>query len=170
MEEGSRVFDISNYSGRDLLLIYANVMDQLRAKSIIQSSNNPVADLSELLVCRALDLKRQRNSAAGYDGEDRDGKRYQIKGRRRTAFNDSCQLSAIRKLDTRPFDFLVAVIFQPNFEIEFAGVVKIEHVLQYCRQSTHVNGHLMDFKPSLWAAPTTTDITHRVRASLESLP
>jgi hypothetical protein len=81
---------------RDLLQTYCDVMEEFRKREILRSSNNPVADFSELLFCTAFGWNREGASAAGFDAICSRGLRYQIKGRRLTLNNPSRQLSFIR--------------------------------------------------------------------------
>jgi hypothetical protein len=113
--------DLAELSVTEILKLYSEVMYQLAAKNITSSSNNPVADYTENLVCEALSLDRYQQSTAGYDAIDpATSLKYQIKGRRITPSNKSTQLSSIRNLDKRPFDILVAVVFKSNFKIDYA--------------------------------------------------
>ena len=70
--------DLFRYTGTDLMRLYKDVMRELREKKITRSSINPTA---EYLMSRALDLERARRSTMGYDAEDGDGVRHEIKGR-----------------------------------------------------------------------------------------
>ncbi len=72
---------------RALLFLFADVMEELRRRDVVRSSNNPVADYTEWLVARSLSLKLRPGSSTGFDAEDKDGKRYEIKGRRLTEHN-----------------------------------------------------------------------------------
>jgi hypothetical protein len=46
----------------ELLLAYARLMEELRSRGIVRSSNNPVADFTEFLVARAHSALRLRAS------------------------------------------------------------------------------------------------------------
>ena|SRR2546426_1312199 len=107
----------SELSDAQMLTTYADLMEELRSRGICRSSNNPVADYTEGLVAARLHLELRGKSASGYDAVDAAGKRYQIKGRRLTPHNQSTQLSALRNLKDGPFDFLVAVIYNPDFTV-----------------------------------------------------
>jgi hypothetical protein len=99
--------DIRALSVSELLSSYGVILDELRRRDIVRSSNNPLSDYAEVLFCKAFGWSRENNSAAGYDATDeRTGIRYQIKGRRLMRHGASRQMSAIRNLDTTPFDQL----------------------------------------------------------------
>lgn len=128
---------------RELLSLHTASTEELRSRGVVRTSNSPVGDYTEWLVSRALDLELASNSASGFDALDSSGTRYQIKGRRVTARNNSRQLGAIRNLDSTNFDFLVAIVFDEAFEVIEA--VKIPHTIvkKYARLRRHVNGHVL---------------------------
>ena len=64
----------------ELLQLQASVIDELKARGVVRTKNNPLGDYTEWLVAKALGLELATNSAAGYDATDADGVRYQIKG------------------------------------------------------------------------------------------
>jgi hypothetical protein len=75
---------LSKLSEKDLLMLHAEIIDELRPRKVVRTRNNPVGDYTEWLVAKALKLELANNSSAGYDGTDENGLRYQIKGRRTT--------------------------------------------------------------------------------------
>ncbi len=85
----------------DLLAGYGALLDELRRREIVRSSNNPLSDYAERLFCDAFRWKREANSSSGHDASDAAGVRYQIKGRRLTRHNRSRQLSAIRNSNSK---------------------------------------------------------------------
>jgi len=78
--------DISQLSPSELLALHAQLSDELRARGITRSANNPTGDLAESLFCRAFEWTQAGNSKANIDAVDAQGTRYQIKGRRMTRF------------------------------------------------------------------------------------
>jgi hypothetical protein len=149
----------------DLLRAYCDVMDELRARQILRSSNNPVADYSEFLFCKAFGWVRQGNSASGFDATCAEGFRYQIKGRRLTLANPSRQLSFIRRLPDRQFDFLAGILFHNGFEIKRAALVPHLNVHSRARFSKHANGWLFDLKDEVWGEVGVVDVTEKVYAA-----
>jgi hypothetical protein len=160
-----REIDFNNASVRELLATYAKVMDQLRKREVVQTSNNPVADYSEYLVARALKLEPQARSNKGCDAIDKSsGKRYEIKGRRVTSENRSRQLSVIRELDSCQFDFLVGVLFNENFEVTSAHSIPYEVVKGAAgERRAYVNGWIIHLRPSLLERPGVKNITPELR-------
>ena len=156
--------DLAKLSNRQLLSTYCELMAAMKDRGVIRSSNNPVADYTESLVARALGLSLEAQSQAGHDALDRNGKRYQIKGRRLTAHNTSPQLGAIRNLDQHPFDFLAAVAYDANLSILYAALIPIAVVAERSRYSSHSNSHVLIFKRGLLDDARVTDITQRLMA------
>jgi hypothetical protein len=105
---------------------------------------NPVGH--EWLVAKALKLELESNSKAGYDGVSKKGIRYQIKGQRVTPTDNSRQLSSIRKLEDKQFDYTAAVIYDENFDVLEARLIPHEVVLEYAKYIKHVNGHKLSMK------------------------
>jgi hypothetical protein len=109
--------DVQNLTVSELLSAYGAILDELRRREIVRSSNNPLSDYAELLFCKAFGWSRGNNSAAGHDAIDGTGVRYQVKGRRLTRQNASRQMSAIDNLDKTPFDQLAGVLVGEGFRI-----------------------------------------------------
>ncbi len=57
---------LAELSNKELLQAFAAILEQLRERGISRTSNNPVADYTEWLVCCKLGLELQTNSTAGF--------------------------------------------------------------------------------------------------------
>ena len=156
--------DLSATSVPELLRLYTEVLDELRRRGVTRSTNNPAADYTEHLVSTKLGLTLAANSASGFDAVDADGRRYQIKGRRLTPQNKSTELSAIRNLPERPFDFLIAVVYRSDFTVDYAGQVPHAVVLQLAAYSKHTNAYRFLMRRSVLEDGRVTDVTSRLVA------
>ena len=145
-----------------LLKLYAAILEELRQRGVTRSSNNPVADYTEHIVARALSLTLTGTSASGHDAVDPEGRRYQVKGRRVTPQNPSTELSAIRNLPQRPFDFLVAVVYRADFSVDYAGMVLYEVVVELAKYVKHTNAYRFLMKRTVLDDPRVTDVTSRL--------
>ncbi len=116
---------LSDMNNQQLLILYSNVMEELRNRDIIRSGNNPVADYAEKVAVEKLKLNRAGKEAKGFDASDNLGNYYQIKGRRITKYNNSRQLGVIRNLDDKLFNYLIAVFFYEDFTVK--EIWKIPH-------------------------------------------
>lgn len=140
---------LSHLNEKELLRLHAAIINELKARKIVRTKNNPIGDYTEWLVAKALNLKLASNSASGYDGVDENGIKYQIKGRRITLENKSRQLSAIRKLNDKDFDYLVGVIFDQDFAILDAVVIPHGVVVEYSVYKDHVNAHILHLRGAI---------------------
>ena len=76
--------DVTHLTPLELLRAHGAILDELRRREIVRSTNSPISDYAEVLFCRAFGWTREGNSAAGFDATDVAGQRYQIKARRMT--------------------------------------------------------------------------------------
>ncbi len=71
------MIDLRNLEDTELLQLYGKLMDELRQRRLVRSSNNPVSDYAEKIVCEKLGLTLQRKSSKGCDAVDeRNGTKY----------------------------------------------------------------------------------------------
>jgi hypothetical protein len=161
--------DLDSLSVPDLLRTYTRLLQELRRREIVRSSNAPAGDYSELLFYKAFGWERQANSASGFDAKGGDGARYQVKGRRVTRYNSSRELSAIRKLKEKPFDFLAAVLFNEDFSISRAALIPISVVESESRYSAHVSAWRFLLKDSIWDMSGVRDVTADLKAAANSI-
>jgi len=160
--------DLKQLQSSQLFTIYCDILDLLRERALIRSTNNPVGDYAEHLVSSALGLTLAAKSTTGFDAVDTYGKRYEIKARRITRHNKSRQLSAIRGLDNCHFDFLVGVLFSEDFKVLKACLIpqcKVDHFGKY---KEHVNATIVHLRDAVWDAPDVVDITDAVRAAQQA--
>ncbi len=146
-----------------LLSTYASVMHLLRLHGITRSFNNPVADVAEWLVSNKLGLTLSTNSAKGYDAIDEAGTRYQIKARWLATPRSSKQLSAIRDLPDKPFDQLIAVMFDAEFNVDYAAKIPLECVLGHAKRIERTNSHCFHFTRKMLSVPGVQDLTETLR-------
>jgi hypothetical protein len=148
-----------------LLELHATILEVLRERNIVRSSNAPLGDYAELLFSKAFSWTLQNNSASGHDAVDGAGLRYQIKSRRITPHNSSRQLSFIRRLPERTFDFLAGALFNTHYSIYRAAIVP--HVLLEPRSrfSKHTNGWLFKLEDDVWTMQGVRDVTDELRAA-----
>ena len=150
--------DLEALSNKDLLQLHAALIDELRRREVVRTSNNPVGDYAEWLVSHALGLSLGGNSQLGYDATDDSGTRFQIKGRRTTPQNKSTQLSAIRRLSDHQFDYLVAVIFDEHYDVVDARQIPHATVEKFSTYREHTNAHILHLKGAILDDPTVMKI------------
>ena len=155
--------DLKKLSITRLLRLFAAVLNELIARGVLRSRNNPVGDYAEWVTCRALDLELQPNSNEGFDAVDSSGIKYQIKGRRLKNSKSSRQLSIIRRLEDKTFDYLIGVLFNDHFSIREAYKIPHNLIESHSRYSTHVNGHIMSLNGEILTASDVERIDSRLR-------
>ncbi|MDP7105098.1 MAG: hypothetical protein QGH54_15735 [SAR202 cluster bacterium] len=151
--------DIPRLSANELLQTFAAILEELPTRDISRSSNNPAADYTEWLVCSKLRLRRQPNSNAGFDAISEDGTKFEIKARRMTPHNSSVQLSAIRNLEAKHFDYLVGVVYEVDFSIPYAAKVPHAVIEPNSTYSEHANSHIFHLSPKILGLSAVDDIT-----------
>lgn len=156
---------LDSLSVAELLRLHGDVLDELRVRQVLRSSNGPSGDYAELLFCRAFVWDIRNNSASGYDAVDQEGVRYQIKCRRLTPTNSSRQLSFIRRLPERPFDVLAGVLLDSAFLVQRAALVPVEVVQAKSTYVAHVNAWRLLLRDSIWEEPGVKDVTEQLRAT-----
>ena len=144
-----KIAKLDSLSEVNLLRLYSELMEELRRRQVIRTGNNPVADYAEKIAVERLELKRAGKEERGYDALDTEGHRYQIKGRRVTKHNASRQLSVIRDLDEKLFDYLIAVIFDEKYKIQEIRQIPNEFVKGNSKWSQHQNGYIFYAKPEV---------------------
>ncbi len=148
---------------QQLLEEYSLIMEELKERKIIRTSNNPVGDFAEYLVAKKMDLKLAVSSNAGYDAKDDEGVRYQIKCRRITNHPRRRQLGVMRNLEKKDFDYLIALIFDNNFIVLEAYQIPFDIIDTYAKYSEHQHGHILQLKGGVLSDNQTKDLTSLFR-------
>ena len=156
--------DLKSVETGTLLKLSVDILEELRAREILRSANNPTGDYGEYLFCRAFGWTQQANSKSGFDALDAEGTRIQIKARRPHSRNPSRQLSGIRNIEKRPFDLLAGVIFLEDYRVARAALVPFELVQAHVRRSDHTNSALFYLRDDVWAWDGVEDVTDQLRA------
>jgi serine/threonine-protein kinase RIO1 len=126
-----RAVDISAMNQIELLALHAAVLQKLKDLGAVRSINNPISDLAEAIVAKALNGKLATKSSSHYDVivDGVEGIRtYQVKARRLTQRNSSRQLGALRRMEEKNFDYLVGVLFDEQFRAVKAAIIPWETV------------------------------------------
>ena len=157
--------DLKQTPTRELFKLYVATLSELRDRGVTRSTNNPIADYAELLFESALCFHRTPKSTKGHDATDRAGLKYEIKGRRLTAHNTSRQLSALRGLDKKHFDFLGGVLFRADFSVLRACLIPHDQVLAHATYRSHTNSWIFHLRDSTWGLPGVIDVTAQLQAA-----
>jgi len=154
----------------ELLELHGAILEVLRERNIVRSSNAPVGDYAEYLFAKAFGWELVGNSQKGYDAKDAtNGQSYQIKSRRITAHNASRQLSALRRLPDKSFDFLAGVLFNADYSVYRAVILPHSVIEPCCRVSKHINGWLFMLEDAVWKMPEARDVTPQLKSAAAAL-
>jgi hypothetical protein len=145
----SALNDFQSKNDQELLQLHCDLMEELRERQLVRSSNNPVADYAEKVAVERLGLIHASKEERGFDATDQNGIRYQIKGRRNTKHNNSRQLGVIRDLDEHLFDYVIAVIFDENLSVKEMWKIPYSYIKEKSRPSEHQHGHIFIARLSL---------------------
>lgn len=161
--------DVAACSVHELLPVMARSWTSYASERLSAARTSPVSDYAEVLFCNAFGWTRENNSAAGHDAKDRRGVRYQIKARRLTRFNSSRQVSAIRNLDKRPFDYLAGLLVDEKFEVIRAALVPVKIIRARSVHVGHTNSWKFLLREAIWAEKGVRDVTEQLRAAAKLL-
>jgi hypothetical protein len=145
------------------------ILDELRLRGVVRSTNNPLSDLAEELFCQTFGWTRAERSNAGHDATDAANVLYQIKGRRLSPLNASRQLSAIRDLEAKPFHYLAGLLVDEQFKILRAAIVPWEVVHAKSRFVARTNSWRFLLRDDVWSEPGVRDVTEELRKTAAAL-
>jgi hypothetical protein len=154
---------------RELLTLHAEIMEELRRREVVRTSNSPVGDYAELLFSTAFGWALEGSSAAGHDATDSEGRRYQIKSRRLTSHNESRQLSFLRRLPEKKFDYLAAVLFDARYRVKRAIILPHEGLEARCTFNAHSNAWRFRLEDSCWNMAGALDVTAELAATADNV-
>jgi hypothetical protein len=111
-------------------------------RGVIRTNNMPTGDIAESLVAAKFGVQLSAGNTHGYDVLA-DGIRYQVKGHRVLPGKKGKHYGAIRNIELRPFDVLIAVHLDVNFAPLEAFSVEWQAVRKLSRYNAHVRGHTL---------------------------
>lgn len=161
MIRGNRMkkYDLKEFTLFDLFKCFADILDELKERGVVRTSNNPVADYAEWLVAKSLGLTLEHNSKASYDAINNKGEQFQIKSRRFDPPKKSRKLGLFRNFEEKRFDYLIGVLFEKDFTVREAYKIPHKIIENYARFSKHQNGHILNLKGKILEDPKVENIT-----------
>lgn len=161
---------LASLNNFELLSLHAEVLTQLRERGVIRTKNNPVGDYAEWLVSKALGMTLLNNSSAGVDAIDSDGMKVQIKARRITPDSPSRRFGALRNYDSADFDYLIAVVFDENYNVAEAYKIPHEVIGDYAYYHKHINAHIITLKGKILSDTRITNIKEQLLSGERTQP
>lgn len=147
--------DLSSMTIAELLRLWAGTMTELRTRDVVRTANNPVGDIAEAIVHEHYGGTRGSFSQKGWDVQDLNGRRIQVKGMRKTGQRGRRNLSAIRDSD---YDLVVIVVFDRDFILTTALEVPREVVENLFAIRPYVNGRIITVTDALLRHPKVSAI------------
>jgi len=149
MDENNLFENLFKLTNKELLRLYTKIIQTLEARDVVRTQNQPIGDYTEWLISKIYNYKLVTNSKVGYDAISKEGKKVQIKASRIVNSSDPKQLSAIRNLDKKEFDVLIAIIYNKNCDIIEALNIPHEIIKEYAGYSEHVNSFILTITDKL---------------------
>ncbi len=149
--------DLAQMTEIELLQTHGAVIEESLCQGIVKTRNNPIGDYTEWLVCDRMKLKMADKNQKGFDATDKDGKRYQIKGGRKS--NGTVPFSPIRNLEQRAFQSVIVVAFKDDYSIRFAASIPHELVECLANFNKSVNGFVLRLNEQKIQHDCVTDIS-----------
>jgi len=151
--------DVTRLSVKNLLLLEASVVKELRRRELVRTNNKPLGDIAEYVVWMARGGVLEPNSTKSHDITTASGQRIQVKAMANRAAGAGAKFSPFRSAGYHTAVFLV---FDLAFEIAEAYEVGAEQIEEHVRFVPHVAGR----QPTLTQVRALgTDITAEMRAA-----
>lgn len=157
-------------SATTLLRLQAAAVEELRRREVVRTRNAPLGDYAEHLFAKAFGWELTVNSATGYDAQDNQGTRYQIKARRlRNNRAGERQLGVLRGLPDKAFDYLATVLFSSDFAVRRAAIIPHAAVVSRAMHIKHVNGWRFLLEDAVWLIEGVQDVTDAIQSAAANL-
>ncbi len=105
-----------NYEVKKLLIAYRDIVNKLRSMGVIKTTK-VVSDYGEYIAAEKLNLKRATSSSnKGYDATDEQGRKYEIKTRKATAWNKPT-IFPVNEDQLKSADFIIYVEFDDDWNL-----------------------------------------------------
>ena len=155
-------------SAKDLLRLYARILDQLLQRRIVRSRNAPLGDLAELLVARAFDGEMAPASAKSIDVVAGDGRQLQVKAR--LLVQGSAKSAFFSPIRSWEFAACVFLIFDAHtYDVVSAVEVPAAAVREASRWVPLLNGSRISARADLLSLPGAEDRSAMVQQAYEHL-
>lgn len=161
--------NLSNLSVKELMLLYRQIGNELIGRDVTRTRNSPTGDIAEYLFKTAFGWDLEANSKTGYDALSSVYGRVQIKSRFLTQHNTSRQAGDIRQLDQKKFDWLGAVVFSKDAEIELGLMIPHEAVNARALTISHTNSSRIYLREDWLKFDGVFSVTDELRTSWEKI-
>jgi len=126
---------------KTLFLHRKKIFNELKNRGVVRTKNI-TGDYAEYLVAKSLDLNLKKSSNKAIDATDSLGKTYQIKARQ---ISETTKTPTIKSLRSFDFDFLILVLFDPDYSVKFCGQLTSKLAKELSTPNPRVNGNRITF-------------------------
>lgn len=160
--------DVKALRTREILRLYAALLEELIARKVVRTRNAPAGDLAETLVAVAYRGTLAPNSEKSWDVLAPDGRRLQVKSRLIGVHSGGSQtFSFFRSWD---FDARVFVLFESSsYEVTRAVEVPVEGIRARAKEVPWVRGFRIRLLEKFIGVADVIDVSTQLRDALENL-
>lgn len=137
--------DLKSLSNRELLKLMQNVTAELKVRGAVRTKN-VTGDYAEHLISNNLNLVLETSSKKSIDAYDLHGRTYQIKSRQLSINSSTPTIKSLRSFD---FDYLILVIFNPDYSINYCGKMTSALAKKLSTPNPRVNGYRLNLTKKL---------------------
>ncbi len=130
--------DLLRLADDDLPRLWGEVMEEMRARGIVSSANNPIADIAERVTMDHFGGELAPRNTRGYDLKV-GRKRIQVKGIRLV----SARRTNLTPIRSKEFESVVVVVFDPVLRVTEILEISRRAAAGCWRESKHVNGYVL---------------------------
>ena len=156
--------DLAPNAVGELLRLPARAGAELRRRGLARTVNNPCADHAETLAARTFGWVLNPLSNAGFDAWTTEAppQRIEIKGRPLEMPGGSREVSALRRLDTHPFDRLLGILFDAEYDVLLGLDIPLAVVCARVGWAEHTRSAKFHLRNDLIGEPGVVDVTNRL--------
>lgn len=159
--------DVSGLGTRQVLQLYAAILDELVRRGVVRSRNAPAGDLAETLTARAYGGVLAPKSEKSWDVRAGDGRRLQVKCRVVDQRGRAQFFSPFRSWE---FDACLFIQLDAHsYEVRRAIEVPVDGVRSVVKETRWVAGFRATVGEDFLGLGGACDVTDRFRAELESI-
>lgn len=156
--------DLTQLKIRELLVLEAAIVGELRARELVRTNNKPLGDIAEQVVLHARGGFLEANSNKSHDVTDRVGHKIQVKARSIRPGRKIGRFSPFRSFG---FDSAVFLVFDAeSFDLVGAREAGPDEIVGITKLSAHTNGR----QPNLYQVSRIGEsVLPEMKAAYEAL-
>jgi hypothetical protein len=146
-------------SVRDLLATHEAVLETLRSRGVVRTSDEPAVQYAKWLAHQAFGGTIEADTTKAHDLVTAEGRRMRVAGLViRSTDAGERQLPQFRGAD---FDEVLVALFDPSYDLLRASVLTTEQVMRLARWQPHINGRVLIARDAV--LDLGTDVKRKLR-------